>query len=470
MQSIINLIKNKYFKFGVAITIYILWVIWLGNYWFLLGAPIVFDIYVSKKVNWSPWKKRQGKNSTLVEWFDAILFAVVAVTIINIFLFQNYKIPTGSMERTLMIGDHLYVSKVSYGPRIPNTPLSFPFAQNMLWGTTPSFLTWIQWPYKRLAGFGDVKRDDIVVFNYPEGDTVALEMPSNQSYYSYIDVRINDMKKTDISQGIKHSDEEYYNTVRKYVWENNTVVFRPMDKTDNYVKRCVAVGGDTLTVKEGNVFINGKPQEQKEGKQFVYCVRTNGTPMNNITLEELGIPEKDITVDGADLYMPLVKDNLEKVKHFSNVVGVETIFDRPGHRPGDFDFYVFPHDSRYPWNQDFFGPLYIPKKGTTIKISKDNISLYKRIIGAYEGNKLVIKDSVILINGKPATEYTFKMNYYFMMGDNRHNSLDSRFWGFVPEDHIIGKPIFIWLSLDENKSFPANIRWSRMFTKVRADR
>ena len=219
MQQLIRILKNKYFKFGVAFTIYILWVIWLGNYWFLFGIPILFDIYVSKKVNWSPWKKRNKKNSTVVEWIDALIFAVVAVTIINIFLFQNYKIPTGSMERTLMIGDHLYVSKVSYGPRIPNTPLSFPFAQNILFGTTPSYLTWIQWPYKRLAGFGEVQRDDIVVFNYPEGDTVSLEMPSNQSYYSFIRERSEEMKAYDLKSKFTGVIDEYYNIIRNEIWE-----------------------------------------------------------------------------------------------------------------------------------------------------------------------------------------------------------------------------------------------------------
>ncbi len=178
MKKFIAFLRNKYLRFGTALIIYILWVIWLGNYWFLLGLPIVFDIYISKKINWAPWKKRHGKNSTLVEWLDAIIFAVVAVTIINIFLFQNYKIPSGSMEKTLLIGDHLYVSKVSFGPRLPNTPISFPFAQNILWDNVPSFTTWIQWPYKRLTGFGNVKNDDIVVFNFPEGDTVALRKAS----------------------------------------------------------------------------------------------------------------------------------------------------------------------------------------------------------------------------------------------------------------------------------------------------
>jgi signal peptidase I len=463
MQKVLNFLKNKYFKFGLAITIYLLWVIWLGNYWFLLGCPIVFDMYVSKKINWSPWKKRNAKNSTIVEWFDALLFAVIAVSIINIFLFQNYKIPTGSMERTLMIGDHLYVSKVSYGPRIPNTPLSFPFSQNILFGTTPSFLTWIQWPYKRLAGFNEVKRDDIVVFNYPEGDTVALEMPSNQSYYSFIYDKILELKAMDYHSGIKRSEKEYYSLARKYVWDNFTVVYRPIDKEDNYVKRCVAVGGDTLTVKNGDVYIDGKPQKHLDGKQFRYFVRTNGTPLNSKILEDMGIYDKDLTYANGGVYIILSKENYGKMKQFSNVSSIENTF----YPEGEYDYRVFPHDSRYKWNQDNFGPLYIPKKGAIIKLTLDNLPIYQRVIEHYEKNKFEVKDSSIYINDKLSSDYTFKMNYYFMMGDNRHNSLDARFWGFVPEDHVIGRPIFIWLSLDENKSMLSKIRWSRMFRNVK---
>lgn len=459
--AFLSFLRNKYFKFGVAVTIYILWVIWLGNYWFLLGIPIVYDVYVSKKVNWSPWKKRGQKNHTLIEWFDALLFAVVAVTIINIFLFQNYKIPTGSMERSLMIGDHLYVSKVSFGPRIPNTPLSFPFAQNILWGQTPSFVTWIQWPYKRLKGLSEVKNDDIVVFNFPEGDTVALEN-SNQSYYGMVLDKAEEYKYLDSRVGKTKNDEEYIRLGREYVRNNNTIVWRPVDKTDNYVKRCVAIGGDTLQLVNGEIFVNGKAQREIPGKQFIYYVRTNGSPLNEMTLQDMGLYRKDMSFDGDGTYMALTKENYDKIKRFTNVTAIIPVF-RP---KGDFDYRVFPHDKRYAWNQDNFGPLYVPQKGATINIGPENISMYDRIIGHYEKNKLEIKDSAIYINDTLATKYTFKMNYYFMIGDNRHNSLDSRFWGFVPEDHIIGRPQFIWLSLDENKSFPANIRFSRMFKGV----
>lgn len=462
MQNIFSFLKNKYFKFGVAITIYILWVIWMGNYWFLLGAPIVFDIYVSKKVNWTPWKKRNAKNSTIIEWIDALIFAVVAVTVINIFLFQNYKIPTGSMEKTLLIGDHLYVSKVSYGPRLPNTPLAFPFAQNTLWDDVPSFLTWIQMPYKRLAGLDTIKNDDIVVFNFPEGDTVLFESPA-QSYYGIITDEMERLRQQDVASNVKRSESEYYSLARERV-NKGTILVRPVDRTDNYIKRCVAIPGDSLQLIDGNIYINGKPQKDIAGMQHNYRIETDGLPFNEKVLADMGIASSDnLGSDGVYYYISLSKENAVKIKEFSNVKSMVMLMSEKG----AYDYRVFPHDPQYAWNQDNFGPLYIPRKGATINISKKNISIYGRIIGHYEKNNLEVKDSVILINGKPATTYTFKMNYFFMIGDNRHNSLDSRFWGFVPEDHVIGKPIFIWLSLDQDKSFPSNIRWSRMFTMVR---
>jgi signal peptidase I len=463
MLKYFSFLHNKYFKFSVAVTLYILWVIWLGNYLFLLGIPIVFDVYISKKVNWSPWKKRGVKNPPIIEWIDAIIFAVVAVTIINIFLFQNYKIPSGSMEKSLLIGDHLYVSKVAYGPRIPNTPIAFPFTQNMLWGNTPSFIKWPQWPYKRLKGVSTVKNDDIVVFNFPEGDTVILEY-FEASYYAILRGDVEALKDNYQRMGIKKSYDELYNEARTKRWEEDHVVSRPVDKTDNYVKRCVAIAGDTLKIVNKKLFINSKPQKDIPGIQYNYLIQTNGSPLNSVTLQDMGIAQNDIQYNGEKYYMFLTNENLEKVKKFSNVVKVEPYEEAPD---GAYDYQVFPHNPKYPWNQDNFGPLYIPKKGVTVKISPDNICFYDRIIGVYEHNKLKVTDSTIFINDKPATEYTFKMDYYFMMGDNRHNSADSRFWGFVPEDHIIGRPVFIWLSLDPDKKFLQKIRWSRMFRSAR---
>lgn len=458
-----KILGNKYFKFGVVGFLYILWVIWLGNYWFLLGLPVIFDIYITKKVNWTPWKKRNQKNSTVVEWIDALIFAVLAVTFINIFFFQNYKIPTGSMEKSLMIGDFLYVSKLKYGPKIPNTPIAFPFTQNTMPITgSKSYLDWPHWGYKRLKGFSEIKNDENVVFNFPEGDTVCLEN-SAASYYGIVRAAAAQLKQEDIRQNKPlRSDNDYYSIGRLRVWQNYQIVSRPIDRRDNYIKRCVAIPGDTLKIVAGQLFINGKPQKKHKGIQSYYSVTTDGY-ITKGTLDELDIyygeGAQDFLETGNGQYLiNLTEENAEKLRRFTIVKSVEKIinFDQQAD--------IFPHHPKYPWKQDDFGPLWIPKAGVTVPLNMENLCLYDRIINAYEGNKLDVKDSVIYINDKPANSYTFKMNYYWMMGDNRHGSSDSRYWGFVPEDHIVGAPKFIWLSLHPYKSFPANIRWSRLFT------
>jgi signal peptidase I len=458
-------IKNKYVRFAIAAVLYILFVIWLENYWFLFGLVVIFDIYITQKVNWTPWKKRHGKNSALVEWIDALIFAVVAVTLINIFLFQNYKIPTGSMEKSLLIGDHLYVSKVAYGPRIPNTPLSFPFAQHtMPLIGTKSYLEWIKLPYKRLEGFTKIKRNDVVVFNFPAGDTVVLQQQT-QDYYGILIDNAQQFRMLDIQNNRQlRSQEEYIAMARDYIWDNYDVVVRPVDRRDNYIKRCVAMHGDTLEIINRRIHINGVPEEQNDYLQFQYRVTTNGQPFNPKALERIGISSNDVKGrSGSDYILLLTDENVEKIKNFNNVQKVQTI-QKP---KNTYSPRVFPHDPRYPWNEDNFGPLYIPEKGATINLTPQNLPLYKRIIETYEQNEVTIRDNQIYINGEVATTYTFKMNYFFMMGDNRHDSLDSRFWGFVPEDHVVGKPKFIWLSLDPDKDFLSKIRLKRMFMGIR---
>ena len=452
----------RYIKFGIAIVIYLLWTLWVGSFWLLLGIPVLFDIYITKKVNWTPWKKRYEKNSTVVEWIDALIFAVVAVTLINIFFFQNYKIPTGSMEKTLLIGDHLYVTKLKYGPKMPNTPIAFPFTQSTLPLTksTKSYVDWPNWGYKRLAGFTHIKNDDIVVFNFPEGDTVVVDM-STQSYYAIVRNFAEQFKLRDANGGVApKTKDEYTGIARKYVLENYETKVRPVDRQDNYIKRCVAIAGDSLRIINGQVYINGKAQRKLEDKQYRYLVTTDGSRINPQAFERLAIYASDVKEDTNGYEIFLTDENLAKIKGFANVKSVEPIFIPSGKFMED----IFPHSPNYPWNVDNFGPLWIPKKGATVKLTIDNLCMFERIISAYEGNKLEVKDGKIFINGQVATSYTFKMDYYFMMGDNRHDSADSRYWGFVPEDHIVGAPRFVWLSLDPTKSFPANIRWRRFFT------
>ena len=448
--------------FIIASIIYVLWVIWLRNYWFLFGLGIIFDLYITKKVNWTFWKSRNGKNSKLVEWLDALIFAVVAVTLINIFLFQNYKIPTGSMEKTLLIGDHLYVSKVAYGPRIPNTPIAFPFTQHTLPFTTgtKSYLEWIKLPYKRLTGFGSVKRDDAVVFNFPAGDTVVVDYQT-VSYYQIIRDSVEMMRYKDKHFGhIEKTDKEYYNLARQSVWKNFDIVVRPVDKRDNYIKRCVALPGDTLQIINKQVYTNGKPQKAYPGIQHSYVIYLKkGQNIADRVFERMGIYDVQRFENG--IVAILTNDELERIGEFSSVQQImeDDRFDQ-------YSSQYFPNDTNYKWTINNFGPLYIPQRNATIKINTKNLCLYERIISYYENNDLKIDNGQIYINGKPASEYTFKMDYYWMMGDNRHSSLDSRFWGFVPVDHIIGEPKFIWLSLDKNKRFIDRIRWDRMFRGV----
>ena len=444
-----EILTNKWFKFITVGALYTLWVIWLGNFWWLIGLGIIFDIYITEKVHWAFWKKKDppgGKQTKVVEWIDAIIFAVIAATFIRMFFIEAYTIPTSSMEKSLLVGDYLFVSKVAYGPKTPNTPLSFPFVHNSmpLTRTTKSYVEWIKRPYKRMKGFGAIKNDDVVVFHFPEGDTVALYM-QNQSYYQ--------LKRT-------YRRERIWNEPRNF----GEVVARPVDKRENYIKRCIGIPGDEIELKRGQIYVNGQPQQHFEGMQHNYLVKTNGTAINRKALERLNIAEDDRTVFSSEQYMfPLTDENVEKLKAFSNVVAVEKLEEEPG----EWDSMVFPHAQNYPWNVDNFGPLTIPKNGETVRLTVDNLPLYERIIHVYENNTLEVKDNTIYINGEPATSYTFKMDYYWMMGDNRHNSADSRMWGFVPEDHVVGKASFIWLSLDKDKSLVNKIRLRRMFRFIR---
>ncbi len=443
-----SILTNKWFKFGTVGTLYLLWVIWLGNYIWLLGLGVIFDIYITEKVHWSFWKKKNppnGKQTKVVEWVDAIIFAVIAASFIRIFFIEAYTIPTSSMEKTMLVGDYLFVSKTAYGPKTPNTPLSFPFVHNTLpvLKNTKSYVEWIKRPYHRLAGFTTVKENDVVVFHFPEGDTVALNMAA-QSYYQLIRV---------------------YGRAR--VWSDKRnfgeIIARPVDKRENYIKRCVAIHGDEIKLVRGQLYVNGKPQKKFNGVQQKYIIRTNGTSINPKALDRLHIAIADRQGNSSRYIFPLTEENAEKLKKFSNVVSVEKMIEEPG----IWDPAIFPSNKNFKWNVDNVGPITIPEKGATVQLTVDNLPLYRRIIDVYENNDLKVDGDKIYINGEIATSYTFKMDYYWMMGDNRHNSADSRYWGFVPEDHVVGKAKFIWLSIDKDKSFPANIRFNRIFTVIK---
>ena len=431
-------------RFAVWAALWVVWVAWHGNWWWLLGLPVIFEACVSRRLK--AWCEKAAEKSrfarTVLGWGDAILFAVVVVTFLNIFFIQAFKIPSSSMERSLLTGDYLFVSKVAYGPKLPQTPLSVPFVHNtMPLSGKESYSTALQYDYKRIKGFGSVERDDYVVFSFPHGDTVLTKAPG-EDYYTHV----------------RMTSREY--AIQTY----GPVKVRPVDKKDHYVKRCVAVAGDTLRVMDGWVYVNGKAQERYPGIQNTYRVITT-SPINPVTLREMGFNANEVwysqTLPGYPA-LPLTDGQLEKLQAFSNIESVTPNIDvYPPDYP-DSEIMLFPFVETG-WTRDNYGPLWIPAKGESVRLTAENLPLYRRIIEVYEGNDFEeLGEGRYRINGEETDTYTFRMDYYFMMGDNRHNSLDSRYWGFVPEDHIVGKPRVIWMSTDANQKFPRNIRWQRL--------
>jgi signal peptidase I len=430
-------------------------------------------------------KKSQAKTvKTRVRgWTDPLLYAVVAAYIIRCFWAELYTIPTSSMEGTLMVGDYLVVSKIAYGPKIPQTPIAVPFVHHTLPCTkyTKSYWDKLQLPFIRFKGLHGVERNDAVVFNYPDGDTVILER-QNESYYAIV----RSIRKAFLqpqlyasqyyfrdSEGVLH---QYGELFRKYganyypgkeytvVQQEYQVTARPIDKRDNYVKRCVAISGDKLEIKNSILYINNKPAYQAPKSQMMYLVENNGYDISMDNRKKLDINEEDrMQISPNQTYYQLNKEQAAKIASFPNIISVTADISDTTYEEG-----IFPHDARFRWNKDNFGPIIIPKAGMTVSLNDSTVQLYKRIIEIYENNTLEIKDGKLFINGKETTSYTFKMDYFWMMGDNRHNSADSRYWGFVPEDHVVGKVSFAWLSLDKFKSWgEGKIRWNRMFRKAK---
>ncbi|SJZ51112.1 signal peptidase I [Sediminibacterium ginsengisoli] len=416
-------------------------------------AVVLFPFIYFPYLGFSPnekWYGEEGfrsyKKPVSREWIDAGVFAVVAATIIRTFIFEAYVIPTESMEKTLLVNDFLFVNKMTYGARIPQTPLSFPFVHNTMpfSQTTPSYIKAVQLPYKRLPAFTEVTRNDVVVFNVPAADTI-INLPEFGSKELYYDVLRRDFK------GDRAALEAQY-----------PILVHPMDKTDNYIKRCVAVGGDELQVKNGLLMINGQPAPFPAGSQTEYVVETSGPFTAEFLKENLNIDVEDtkgqiMMLEGKQgaYKINMTPSEAELVKKQPNVTAVNLYVDT-------YVGYTFPNDeANFPWTIDNYGPVKVPKKGDVITLTAQNISLYRRLIATYEGNKLEEINGKFIINGKETNTYTTRYTYYWMMGDNRHRSQDSRFWGFVPETHIVGKASFIWFSWDKGP------RWKRLFNGIK---
>lgn len=428
----------------------VLFAIWMVSFIPLLALPFVVDLYWMHFIKWDWWKEiKNGFLRSVMSWVDAIVFAICAVWILQNFFFQNFQIPTTSLEKTMLAGDYLLVSKYHYGPRVPMTPLSLPLFQHTIsaFGKDlgKSYLEKPQIPYRRMAGLKDVERYDIVVFNYPNGDTVATKHQDDDYY------------RLKFHNGVKalHTNKSLY----------GDIIYRPVDRRENYVKRCIGLPGDQLQIIDDEVYINGSQLENPRYLQHNYFIVTApGSFLAERTWKNLGVYNSDLyeitnpqvsqalglvpdSISGeiSKVYLsPLTAEMKSKLLQLKTVKEILPV-------PADFfgKDYVYPLSESNSWTRSNYGPILIPKRGTTVELTPANIALYERCIGVYEGNDFKVDHGVCTINGKVVTEYTFKMDYYWMMGDNRDNSADSRYWGFVPEDHIVGTPLFIWLSVDK---------------------
>lgn len=467
--------KVQWAKFAVVLALYLLFLVWVESWLGLIVVPFIFDVYITKKIHWQWWKDEEGPIRFIMSWVDALVFALVAVYFINLFFFQNYVIPSSSLEKSLLTGDYLFVSKVSYGPRIPETPLTMPLTQHtMPLVNVKSYVEWPHWDYRRVKGLGNVKLNDIVVFNYPAGDTLVNEERYQANDYYQMVYSIGDqlMQQNGQEKDVRamnplqqrHYFEQVYATGRNYIssmpGEYGDIISRPTDRRENYVKRCVGLPGQTLQIKNRIVYLNGKANKEPDNVQYTYKMKLKGEFPIDLA-DELGITNEDLLMYNQSGVIPLTKKAYLALKANRNLV--ESISINMDATYGD----LYPLNAYTGWTRDNYGPVWIPKKGESIALTLKNLPVYERCIKVYEGNDLKVDNAGrIFINGKQAKSYTFKLDYYWMMGDNRHNSADSRYWGFVPEDHIVGKPIFIWWSHSPDHPGFSGIRWNRLFTFV----
>lgn len=443
IRNLTELLRNPFFKLSICSAMYILFVLWIENHWLFFGLIIIADLHLTKFVNWRFWRKRKPsgqKYKLSTEFLDSLIIAVLLAIFIRTFFVEAYTIPTSSMEKTLGVGDYLFVSKLRYGPRLPMTPITIPFAHNVLPFTknNKSFATWLTFPYKRLKGLSKIKNFQVIVFNYPEGDTIIKN----------------------------HPDKNYYQMARQfgrdYIKKNYDLLYRPIDKRDNYTKRVIGIPGDTVHIVHGRAHVNSKPEPEFTGSQYNYSLKSYGTHEDTALFIKLGVSLYDINYNAYNsIYsLPLTRNMYRELldsSYFKAIIRYENI------DPSSVNNQIFPFSDKYYWTEDNYGPVTVPQKNACINLNIKNLALYRKIISNFEGNKLQIINDSIYINDILSDTYTFKKDYYFMLGDNRHNSNDSRYWGFVPEDHIIGKATMVWLSLDKKKKWFGNIRWNKMF-------
>lgn len=462
---------TRWVRFSIVAIIFFAWVAWLGNWWVALFIFLLFDIYITGYIPFTWWKK--SSNATvrgIMSWVDAIVYALILVYFVFTFIGQNYQIPSSSLEKTLLTGDYLWVNKMAYGPRVPMTPIHFPLVQNTFpIINTKSYVEWPNWKYHRLKGLGNVERGDIVVFNFPAGDTVALKA-QNPDYYHLIEMYGR--------QAVNMNKQQF-----------GEVIYRPVDRRENYVKRAVGLPGERLQIIDGVIYIDGNPIEAPQNVQFNYYFQKKSGSMTEAEWEALDIPVDDrrvVPVTPADVpslqslgfavnpdgtvptvyNSPLTDEMVAQLEAMPNIAQV--MKEKPS-VPEPLSLY--PTELSANWTRADYGEIWIPKKGATIDLTPQNWYLYGRAIRNYEHNDAELRGDTVYIDGKPASQYTFKMDYYFMMGDNRDNSLDSRYWGLVPEDHIVGKPMFVLVSFDKDKGlFNGGIRWNRIFKDANPDK